>query len=169
MTFTDQIFPSLNLLVYTEGITVETKGIKKSQTIWLCVSSYKQYYRQHWTDDTICPWISQRKTFIGIYWRHYGRYYSGIKKKIIWWCDIYTDRITNVVTIKIILLVNPSRIFNLWPNARPSSPSPPFLLLCKTFLCNKITTPQSQSQHNSTSHNFSSNNNTQFVSIHVLI
>jgi hypothetical protein len=57
------------------------KSNKKNQTIWLCVSSYKQYYRQHWIDDTICPWISQWKTFIGMYWWHYGQYYSGIKKK----------------------------------------------------------------------------------------
>jgi hypothetical protein len=91
------------------------------------------------------------------------------EKKIIWWSDIYTDRITDVVIIEIILSVNPSRIFNLWPNAQPSSP--PLLLLCKTFLCNKITIPQSQSQsqHNSTSHKFSSHHNTQFVSIRVLI
>ena len=105
--------------------------------------------------------------------------------------SVYTDNITDDITVgwkknhmvkwhlyrqnywrsyhRKILSVNPSRIFNLWPNVQPSSPS--LLLLCKTFLCNKITIPQSQSQsqHNSTSHKFSSHHNTQFVSIRVLI
>jgi hypothetical protein len=92
------------------------------------------------------------------------------KRQIVRWCDIYIDKIANKVTIKIIISVNPLIIFNLWPDTRPLSPPPSFLLLpCKISLYNKTTTPPFQSQHNSTSHNFSSHHNTRFVSIHVLI
>jgi hypothetical protein len=35
----------------------------------------------------------------------------GKKREIIWWCGIFTDRMTD----GIILSVIPSMIFNLWP------------------------------------------------------
>ena len=37
----------------------------------------------------------------------------GLKKQIVWSCDIFTDKMTNGVTGEIILLVIPSIIFNL--------------------------------------------------------
>ena len=43
--------------------------------------------------------------------------------QIVWRCDIYINRITDGVTIGIILSVNPSIIFNLWPGAWLSPPS----------------------------------------------
>jgi len=70
----------------------------------------------------------------------------------------------------IIPSVNPSIIFNIWPDVRPFSSPPSFLLLpCKSFLCNKTVTPPSQSQYNSISHNLSSHHNTSFVNICILI
>jgi len=42
----------------------------------------------------------------------------------------------------IIPSVNPSIIFNIWPDVWPFSSPPSFLLLpCKSFLCNKTATP----------------------------
>ena len=37
----------------------------------------------------------------------------GLKKQIVWSCDIFTDKMTTGVTGEIILLVIPSIIFNL--------------------------------------------------------
>jgi len=65
---------------------------------------------------------------------YYKGYYSGIKKKhIVRWCDICTNRMIDGVTVRIILSVTLSVIFNLWPDDRSSSPPPSFLLFSYAF------------------------------------
>jgi hypothetical protein len=93
------------------------------------------------------------------------------KRQIVRWRDIFTNRMIDGFTNSIILSVIPSMIFNLWPGDWPSYPHLPLLhfsFFLTHFFCNKQS-PLAHSQHNSTSHNKSNHQNTQFVSICILI
>jgi len=139
VTFIDRIFFIVKSIdkhrqeyftVYTKESQWEKKN-KKSQTLWWCVS---------FTDDVTDKIILMVK-FIheypneklsSIYTNNIAEVITeDSRRKIIRWHDISTDK----VTIGIILLVNLSVIFNLWPDAWLSSPHFYFFLI--HFFCNK--------------------------------
>jgi len=112
---------------------------KKSQIVWWCVT---------FTDgvtDKINPTVkhilkyADEKNLL-VYTNDITNGITvGLKKRqIIRWRDIFTDRMTSKIIDKIILLVIPLVIFNLWPDKRLSSPPPSFLLLyCAYFSATK--------------------------------
>jgi hypothetical protein len=64
------------------------------------------------------------------------------KRQIVRWHNIFTNRMTDGVTNRIILSVISSVIFNLWSDDQPSFSPPSFLLLpCAFCFCNKQPPP----------------------------
>jgi len=60
-------------------------------------------------------------------------YTVGSKRQIVWWHDIFIDKMTDGVTDRIILSVISSVIFKLWHENWLPPPPPPFLILLYVF------------------------------------